>query len=186
MLIDDYLPQPDFSETHRIEFVAQPGTVYAALWTTDFGTSLIIRSLLTLRSLPALILHPARVRRERKIRLATIIGSNFGLLGEDAGHEVLLGVTGRFWRPVGNLLPFNAADFRGDVPEGVARAVWNFTVAEMGAGRTLLATETRIICGDRSSRRKFRAYWFFVRPFSGLIRRLMLKAVVRACEQSAK
>jgi hypothetical protein len=33
------------------------------------------------------------------------------------------------------------------------------------------------------SRRKFRVYWFFVRPFSGVIRRLMLRAVKKAADQ---
>jgi len=63
----------------------------------------------------------------------------------------------------------------------LARAVWNFTGQEAAAGRTLLSTETRIVCGDAASRRKFRLYWLVVRPFSGLSRLLMLRAVRRAC-----
>ena len=46
----------------------------------------------------------------------------------------------------------------------------------------LLTPRTMLIdSGDDESRRKFRVYWFFVRPFSGLIRRLTLRAVKRAC-----
>jgi hypothetical protein len=182
MLIDDFVPLPDAAETHSIEITANPGVVYEALWTTDLGGSWIIKGLLGLRSLPTSLLHPARSkRRNRRITLETIIGAGFGVLAEEAGREIVLGVSGPFWRPVGNLLPFKEENFRGPVASGVARAVWNFAVREIGDGHTLLVTETRIICGDRSSRRKFRTYWFFVRPFSGLIRRLMLKAVKRAC-----
>jgi hypothetical protein len=59
----------------------------------------------------------------------------------------------------------------------MARGVWNFGVSEIGTGKTLLETETRVTCGDVASRRKFRLYWLLVRPFSGLIRRLMLRAI---------
>jgi hypothetical protein len=48
----------------------------------------------------------------------------------------------------------------------------------------MLSTETRVACGDAASRAKFRVYWTFVRPFSGLIRIVMLRAVRRAAEAS--
>jgi len=185
MLIDDFVPLPDAAEIHSVEIAAPPEVVYAALRTTDLGGSAVIKGLLALRSLPRFIMHPTDGKpANRKITLGTIIAAGFGVLAEDAGREIVLGVAGPFWRPVGNLLPFKKEDFHGPVPAGAARAVWNFAVREIAEGRTLLITETRIICADRSSRRKFRAYWFFVRPFSGLIRRLMLRAVKRACELS--
>jgi hypothetical protein len=56
-------------------------------------------------------------------------------------------------------------------------------VREDDRGRTVLTTETRVACGDPASRAKFRAYWTVVRPFSGLIRILMLRAVRRECER---
>lgn len=103
------------------------------------------------------------------------------MLAEQAEKEIVLGVTGRFWRPTGNLSPFDRRDFDREVPYGMSRAVWNFSVsAENGGSRTILSTETRVVCGDESSRRKFRIYWLFVRPFSGLIRRIMLRNVRRA------
>ena len=182
MLIDDFISLPDFSETHSIEIAAPREVVYAALWKADLGGSLIIKSLLGLRSLPQLVLRPANSKRKaRQITLATIIDSGFGKLAEEPGREIVLGVAGPFWRPTGNLLPFREENFRGPVPAGLACAVWNFAVQDIGTDRTILITETRIVCGDPSSRRKFRAYWLFVRPFSGLIRRLMLNSVERAC-----
>lgn len=104
------------------------------------------------------------------------------MLAEKPDEEIVLGVTGRFWRPTGNLSPFNRADFDRPVPAGFARGIWNFTVGEAPNGRTMLRTETRVICGDDASRRKFLAYWLIVRPFSGLIRLIMLRSVRRACE----
>jgi hypothetical protein len=182
MLIESFAPNPDAVETHRLEIVASGAAVYQALWTTDLGSSPVVKGLLALRSLPEVLLAPKRRHRwSQKVTLHTLSEVGFGLLAEEPGQEVVLGITGRFWRPTGNLLPFRHEHFLGPVPRGLARAVWNFTVQEAAAGRTLLSTETRITCGDAASRRKFRLYWLVVRPFSGLIRLLMLRAVRRAC-----
>jgi len=182
MLIDSFAPNPDAVEVHTISINASRDVVYQTLWTADLGGSLIIKALMGLRSLPEIALHPQRSwRRGRKITLQTLIDAGFGMLSEEPGQEIILGVTGRFWRPTGNLSPFNREDFDHPVPTGFARAVWSFNIKEEGPGRTILSTETRVVCGDDASRRKFRVYWFFVRPFSGLIRRVMLRAVKRAC-----
>jgi hypothetical protein len=190
VLIDTYAPTADASEFHQIEIRADPDLVYAKLLTADLGGSLIIKTLMGLRMLPSLLLHPTSLKmrlpglRRRIIAMQTLIGSGFGKLAENPGHELVLGITGRFWRPTGNVLPFNKVDFSGPVPQGLARGVWNFQVKPSGPGRTILSTETRVVCGDPRSRTKFRIYWLVVRPFSGLIRRLMLKSVKRECEAS--
>ena len=181
MLIDSFAPDPDAVETHSIAINASSDAVYRALWTADLGGSLIIKLLMGLRALPEIVLHGGRaLPRDRKITLQTVIDSGFGLLANEP-DEIELGVTGKFRRPTGNLLPFDRDSFAGAVPRGLARAVWNFSIKESSTGETILSTETRVVCGDDDSRRKFRRYWFFVRPFSGLIRLLMLRAVKRAC-----
>ena len=182
MLIDSFAPNPDAVETHSIVINAPPEAVYRALWTADLGHSFIIKLLLALRSLPELLARPCAMPRSRNITLQTLIDSGFGLLAEQPGEEIVLGVTGRFWRPTGNLSPFNRPDFDRAVPHGLARAVWNFSISEKISGQTILTTETRVSCGDPASRRKFLAYWLVVRPFSGLIRLIMLKRVRKAAE----
>jgi hypothetical protein len=42
-----------------------------------------------------------------------------------------------------------------------------------------LTTETRVLLTDDGSRRAFRRYWLVIRPFSGVIRRRWLAAIVR-------
>ena len=183
MLLESFAPNPDAVETHKIEIVASPEIVYRALWTTDLAGSPVIKGLMTLRSLPTLILHPGQRRQtSQKVTLHTLLEAGFGKLAEEPGREIVLGITGRFWRPISNTLPFQQKNFQGPVPPGLARAVWNFTVQEISPQRTLLSTETRIICGDAASRWKFRVYWSVIRPFSGLIRLMMLRTVQRACE----
>ncbi len=185
MLIESFIPNPDAVETHQIEIAASREAVYQALWTADLGGSTIIKSLMALRSLPGIVSNPKRLRRPpRRITLQTIIAGGFGQLAEEPGREVVLGVVGQFWRPTSNILPFSEEMFRGPVQPGLAMGVWNFAVQDAGKGRTVLSTETRVVCGDAASRLKFRAYWTVVRPFSGLIRVIMLRAVKKACDRA--
>ena len=184
--IDSFAPNPDAVETHSVVINASAETVYHALWTANLGGSLIIKLLLGLRSLPGFVSRGFReLPPNQEVTLQTLIDSGFGVLANEP-EEIVLGVTGRFWRPVGNLSPFRREDFDGPVPEGFAHAVWNFSIREVSVGGTVLSTETRVVCGDRASRRKFRLYWFLVRPFSGLIRLLMLRAVKSACGTDSK
>ncbi|MFQ5527419.1 MAG: hypothetical protein ACE5GX_14285 [Thermoanaerobaculia bacterium] len=179
MLIDRFIAQPDALEVHRIEIPAAPEVVYPALWRTDLGSSWIVKLLLGLRALPGILLGRRSLVRPPRLDLEAIIAAGFGKLAEEPGREIVLGVVGRFWRPTGNLLPFDRASFDGPVPAGLAIAAWNFTVRPTDRGSSVLETETRIACGDDASRRKFRLYWLLVRPFSGWIRRRMLAAVLR-------
>lgn len=180
MLIDLFGSDPDAVEKHELRIEAPAPVVYEALWRADFGGSWVVRALLFLRSMPELLSDPQRRKhRAGRFDLDAIIAAGFGELAEEPGREIVLGVAGRFWRPAGNLLPFEESDFHGAVPVGIARAVWNFSVRPGDGASTWLETETRVTCADAASRRRFRTYWFFVRPFSGWIRRLMLRQVRR-------
>jgi len=185
MLIDSFLPRFDAGEIHQVVVKASREAVYDALWTADLGGSLI-KFLLWLRSVPAFVARPRQSRpRNREITLQNVIDSGFGLLAETPNAEIVLGVSGRFWRPSRNLSPFIRSDFDQPVTAGMARAVWNFSLIRQSGTQTLLRTETRVLCGDAGSRRKFLAYWLVVRPFSGLIRLIMLRRVAKAAECGA-
>ncbi|HEX5701748.1 MAG TPA: hypothetical protein VFX97_00855 [Pyrinomonadaceae bacterium] len=182
MLIDSFAPTPDAVEIHSIVINASRATVYRELRTADLGQSVIIKSLLALRSIPGYIARPCAIPQNRQITMQTLMDSGFGLLAENPDDEIVLGITGRFWRPAGNVSPFNRPDFDRPVSAGFARGVWNFSVSEPTPGQTLLRTETRVTCGDPASRRKFLVYWLVVRPFSGLIRLIMLRSVRKIVE----
>jgi hypothetical protein len=184
VLLEAFAPRPDARELHEISIAAPPDVVYRDLWKADFGDSPIVRALLALRSLPEVVVHgaPANVRT---LTLPGIIEAGFGKLAEEPDREIVLGVSGRFWRGTGNLEPFRRDAFTHPVPAGMARAVWNFMVRPNGERGTILSTETRVTCGDPASRFKFRLYWLAIRPFRGLIRINMLRAVKRAAEARA-
>jgi hypothetical protein len=67
----------------------------------------------------------------------------------------------------------------------MARGLWNFKVVAAGDRETILSTETRVTCGDPASRRRFRLYWLVIRPFSGLVRIIMLRAIRDAAQAHA-
>jgi hypothetical protein len=184
MLIDQFAPHADFVERHSIEVPASSDAAYRVLWTTDFGSAWPIKLLLSLRSLPGVLLaRGGEPRPLRSLTLEGILDAGFGRLAEAPGREIVLGVAGRFWRPIGNLEPFRMESFTGDLPAGLAKAVWNIAVREEGAGRSVVSTETRIVCADAASRLKFGAYWSVIRPFSGLIRIVMLRAIRDTCAE---
>ncbi len=169
MLIDHFLPRYHFTEHHSIHIRATPEHIYDVLRHGQLPSHPIVRLLVFLRGLGR--------KPSRTFSLDEILrGGNFHLLVEDPPREIVLGIEGPFWKPRYATCSVDAPSFHGPVPSGVARAAWNFAVAPDGT----VSTETRILCAD-DARRKFAFYWLFVRPFSGLIRILMLRAIRDAC-----
>ena len=115
--------------------------------------------------------------------LADFERHGFVVLAERAPEELLIGVQGRFWTLTGQLEPLDAAAARLPVPAGRARAGWNFTTEPLPDGGTLLATETRIVCADAATRRRFLWYWRVIQPGSELIRRAVLSRIRREAER---
>lgn len=61
----------------------------------------------------------------------------------------------------------------------------DFELYPVGAGRTLLSTQTRCIATDSGTRRAMRVYWTLIAPFSGLVRRELLRTIARHAEAAA-
>jgi hypothetical protein len=189
--LDDWLPLDStlVRERHVTHIAAPPAIVQRALWQTDFGGPLS-RALLLVRLVPVMLSDPslararlARHRRDPRLTLQSILDAMFVRLEELPAEELVLGLTGRFWTPSGGVLPTDPATFRAGPPAGHAQAGWNFVFAKTPDGGTALSTETRVRVAAGPARTRFRAYWLLVRPFSGLLRRAMLRAVKREAER---
>ncbi len=92
MLIDLFLPEYDFSETHDIEIRATAKTVFRTLNEVDLCESTVVRWLFRLRGMPA---RGMTLREMRRLQFET--------LGESENRELLLGLAGRFWTIRGDL-----------------------------------------------------------------------------------
>jgi hypothetical protein len=189
MLIDEFLPQYDVVERHAIRVRATQARTYEAIATTDFASALMIRVLLGARALPGALLNGRAGlrafadRRKSALTIAMIQRGGFRLLAERAPDELLLGVEGQFWTLSGGRATPAAEAFRDAVPApGTARGLWNFVVRSLDAQSSELTTETRVLCADAATRRRFLPYWTLIRPGSGLIRHSMLRAIKKTAE----
>lgn len=187
--LDTWLPDYEFDEHHELSVRAPVATVRQVLDEIDVARIPLIRALMTLRRLPAFLVSPwqtleARRRSSRQQRGLTAL-AGFILL-TDEPSEVVLGLTGRFWKLRGEILTSEPATFRDAPPAGSARAAMNFRLERESEGRTRVSTDTRIHCADAATRRTFGWYWRLIRPGSGMIRIAMLWEVRRKAEEKRK
>jgi biotin transport system substrate-specific component len=168
-VLDVFLPQSDVRRRYEIQIAASPDAVWTTLRNADFSRPWVIRWLLSLRGLGR--------RRPGPLTLDAFEQARFAILEEVEPSHIVLGLSGQFWRPTGRLQAIDRESFLTGAPEGFARAAWSFELRPEGEASTSLATETRVLASDDRSRRSFLRYWRLVGPFSGVMRRAMLRQV---------
>jgi hypothetical protein len=57
------------------------------------------------------------------------------------------------------------------------KVVWNFQFENLEKEKTKVSTETRVLCVNPITKFTFGLYWSIIKPFSGLIRKKMLKII---------
>jgi hypothetical protein len=115
--------------------------------------------------------------------------SGFTVLAERPGQEIVAGTFGRFWtlREQANMrAPLDLEDFHAFSQPGWAKAAMALRIEPRDDGSSTLVTETRVLCIDERSRRRFAPYWAFIRVFSGWIRRDLLSGIARIAEEDAR
>lgn len=178
--LDELMPRFDVRARYEARVEASPERTRSALRETDFSQMPLTRLLMGLRTLGCRPKVPVSLTPEERLRAA-----GFVPIPSDSEEETLMGVVGRFWRPDSGVVHgLTAEEIVAFEKPGYAKALWNFTVTPEPSGGTRLATETRVLALGNSARRRFRAYWFVVGPFSGLIRKEMLREVKRRAEAS--
>lgn len=175
-----WLANFSFYEHHQsAPIAAEPGTIIQAVQNLDMTADPIINALLKLRKLPGrcyqrFTQHPSP---------HTVDVNDFGFATftplHQTSRELVLGLTGQFWRPTMAVhrLPdaeafarFNEAD--------AAKLILCFRVVTVD-GEHRLVTETFVHCPTPRVKRRFACYWGVIRPASGWIRRRTLLAVQR-------
>jgi hypothetical protein len=119
--------------------------------------------------------------------LATLDGflkAGFVMLALDPPKEIVLGAVGRFWKPSPEMVPVRSEDFAAFHEAGYAKVAFNFAVYETGESGCRISTETRVQCLGPGACTFFSLYWVLIRPFSGLIRKEMLKMIKKTAEQT--
>jgi hypothetical protein len=172
-LLAEYLPEGDVTSRHSTAIRAAPEVIYSAICTMEVGRSPLIRVLFRLRGLG------------RDGNLSQLLNRGFIPLVERPRETLALGLVGQFWRVSGQIRHVEPLAFRRFQEPGMAKAVWIFVIEPLRDGTCRLTTSTRVACADPASRRKFRLYWFFIGPFSGLIRREVLRLIRETAEGAA-
>lgn len=174
--LDDFLPEYEFSERHALAVRAPVERIDRALRSVSLAEVPVARALWFLRRLGRSVGDPAKPFVDRAALGAVVL--------EDVPAEgLVLGLTGQFWRLRGGGAgdrPRTRDEFLAYVRPDACKAVIDFRITP-----SRLSTETRVHVPDRAARRKFARYWTVIRPFSGLIRILFLRAVRRRAEAPA-
>ena len=159
--IDRFLTEWDMSEFHETILDVPPEEALAAVLAAPVAPN-VVRGLFRLRGL-----NPNGSIETFFLDLG------FEALAREA-DEVVVGASGRPWRPRARICPF------ADASAGDVRIAANFLAEPLPGGRTRLSTETRVVAVDDRARRAFGRYWRLVGPFSALIRRRWLAAAHRS------
>lgn len=173
--LDAFLPVYEFSECHALAIDASPARIDNALRAVSISDIPVTRALWFIRRLGRPYGEPAK---------PFVAGGPPAVVLEDVPAEgLVLGLTGQFWRLRGDNdrgKPTTPEQFAAYDRPDACKAVIDFRV-----GSTVLTTETRVHGADPAARRKFARYWAVIRPFSGLLRILFLRAVRRRAEAVA-
>ena len=174
MLVDEFLPIYDVSDSVATVVAADVATTWDALMQVDLievGRKRPIVGLLgALRLLPEVVsdlLHgeppphtPMRLRLLDTTELSLGKGG-WVLLGERPGNEIALGLVGKFWRPVIAFVKVSAEEFRDFSEPGYAKTIYSLSVRQLNGRRTLVSGMMRTATTDERARRWFRRYWTF-------------------------
>jgi hypothetical protein len=194
---DDFLPIYDVSDAVATVADADRESAWRALVDVDLlklgREAPVVGMLGALRMLPEVVGHllhgerPAKPPESMRLQDLPTIPMNEGgwiLLGERPDEELALGLVGKFWRPVIEFARITSADeFREFDEPGFAKTVYDLSVRELGANRTLLSGLMRTATTDDHARRWFRRYWTFgVGSGAHLLVGALLESARRAAE----
>jgi len=174
MLVDEFLPTFDFSDTIETTVAADRARTWRALTEADLievGRSRPLVGLLGgVRILPELVWqrlhgeHPPTVPDRLTLHDTTKLPMRDGgwvLLGERPEEELALGLVGKFWRPVIEYAEVDATAFEDFDEPGYAKTVYALGTRALDDRRTLLWATMRTASTDEHARAWFRRYWTF-------------------------
>jgi hypothetical protein len=167
------LPDAQFSETHHRVIKASPAAVLHALQELRWLDLTVTKPLVLLRGMGGPSMGSRRMLEHGPVVM--LVQTPSYLMG---------GQIARPWKPRAEVHP---EPLTLDLMRGCNDANWlkygiDFTINGLEGGRTVLTTRTLCEATDERALRSFRRYWTLIRPFSGLIRRDLLRAVALRAE----
>lgn len=193
MLIDRFIPDPDFREVRELEVEAVPEEVIATIRQADLRDP-VISTLFAVRDLPNRLARRlgARGGRREDVSFSNIpdAGPGWVLLGEDPGKELVLGAVGRFWRRDYGARTVTAEEFTAFDEPGYLKLAVSSVAVPRGYDQSLLHYEARVEATTEDAADRFRRYWKVIQPGNEVIvrralQRLKAEAEWRECVTGA-
>ena len=172
-LMDETLPQFNYRIHHARRVAAPPEWVAQAVEVFQLGR--VATLLFRLRGIQL----PSGSIRD------VLTTSGFTVLAERPGREIVAGTNGQFWaiRELAHMeKPRDLQAFRAFDRPGWAQGAISVRIEPRDDGSTDLSTETRVRCVDDAARRRFAAYWWLIKVFSGWMRRDFLRRIAKVAE----
>ena len=168
--LDKLLPRFQFRERHHTFAAAGTDAVFAAVERVDLSDSSVARLLQALWRIPARLFLKEVPDRSMSVR-------DFIPLAHRPPRYLVRGMVSgagkRTWIPE-EFVAYQGPGFK---------LAWGYTVTAVGDNRARIDTETRVLCCDAATKRWFTLYWMIIRPWSGLIRRDLLRIARVAAER---
>ena len=178
-LLDDIMPEYQFSERHSDRIHARREQVMQAIRQSTFGDMKYLVTLLKIRG-AALRIHDNGDAFSRDKRILDAFLAS-GYLSGGSDHEILtLGVVNvrEKRRPDLHTLQ-ECAIYR---EQGAVKMAFDFTVDDAGGGWSTIRAETRVVVLDDATSRGMGRYWRLIVPGSGLLRRQWLEGIRKRAE----
>ena len=173
-LLDDIMPEYQFSERHSARIHARPEQVMQAVRQSTFGDMKSLATLLKIRGAALRSHDTGGFLQDRRVLDAF---SASGYLVGGSEHEIVMFGVGAMSRPkVRTLQEF--ADYR---EQGAVKMAYDFNVEDAGGGWSTISAETRVVALDEVSRGMAR-YWRLIVPGSGLLRLQWLEGIKKRAE----
>lgn len=185
MLIDRFIPDPDFQEIRDLEVEAVPAEVMAAIKGTDLKDP-VINTLFAVRDLPNRLIR--RLGRGRSglenVSFTNIpdVGPGWIKLDEAAGSELVLGAIGKFWRRDYGARNVKPEDFAAFDEPGFLKLAVSSRVEPLGYDQSILHYEARVEATDDEAKRQFVRYWKVIASGNDVIVRRALHRIKAEAE----
>jgi hypothetical protein len=175
-LIDELLPSYQFHEKHSCSVAAASAVVISSVSTYRPDADPFFKFAIALRELPMRFLKKGALPAPFGLQSFTLLDRN--------ESEIVYGLTGQFWKMDYGLSSIADREaFVSSNNENIAKLVLGFSAVSRSDRASLLTTETRVFCPNRSTQLKFTPYWLLIRPVSGLIRHRILSSIRKDSER---
>ncbi|MGH9857081.1 MAG: hypothetical protein ACRD4B_04465, partial [Acidobacteriota bacterium] len=171
MLLNTFLPNYLIREIHHFAVRAEPVETYRTICGFDMASVPWIRALFQLRT----ILDSEPIT-QLTLRDAYTKG-RFVRLSEVPDEELVVGATGKIWRPSIQFKQVQPEDFANFNQAGYGKVAWSMRCEMRKGGGTLVTFEIRIGATDAYSTAKMKSYFSLIGPFSRAIRRSVFKEI---------